>query len=83
MCVESDTALLQRARRGDEDAFSELFARHRRPVFRYAMYMSGQEMADDVVQDTFLAVFSPGHPAVDASARDQNPLASRIGCSYK
>ena len=56
MCVESDAVLLQRARKGDEDAFSELFARHRRPVLRYAMYMGGREIADDVVQETFLAV---------------------------
>jgi RNA polymerase sigma-70 factor (ECF subfamily) len=51
-----DTALLSRARRGDETAFSQLFARHQRQLFRYATYMGGGDNADDIVQDTFLAV---------------------------
>ena len=51
-----DAALLERARRGDEDAFSELFYRHQRAVFRYAIYMCGADAADDVVQDTFMNV---------------------------
>ena len=51
-----DTALLGRARTGDETAFSQLFARHQRQVFRYASYMGGADVADDIVQDTFLAV---------------------------
>src|SRR5262249_26712847 len=51
-----DERLLERARRGDENAFSELFSRYQRQVFRYAAYMCGAERADDVVQDTFLAV---------------------------
>jgi RNA polymerase sigma-70 factor (ECF subfamily) len=56
LCVEDDAALLRRARAGDEAALSELFARHCRPIFRYAMHMGGREVADDVVQETFLAV---------------------------
>jgi RNA polymerase sigma-70 factor (ECF subfamily) len=51
-----DTALLGRARRGDETAVSQLFARHQRQLFRYATYMGGGDNADDIVQDTFLAV---------------------------
>src|SRR4029079_6771400 len=51
-----DAALLERARRGDEDAFSELFSRHQRVIFRYAAYMCGADAADDVVQDTFMSV---------------------------
>src|SRR5262249_18368274 len=51
-----DAALLERARRGDERAFSELFSRHQRAVFRYAVYMCGPDAADDVVQDTFMNV---------------------------
>ena len=51
-----DAALLGRARRGDEDAFSQLFARHQRAIFRYAVYMCGADTADDVVQDTFMNV---------------------------
>ena len=51
-----DVGLLERARRGDEDAFSQLFARHQRTIYRYAVYMCGQEAGDDIVQETFLAV---------------------------
>ncbi len=56
MSEMDDTALLGRARTGDETAFSQLFARHQRQVFRYATYMGGADAADDIVQDTFLAV---------------------------
>jgi RNA polymerase sigma-70 factor, ECF subfamily len=51
-----DGTLLARARQGDEEAFSLLFARHERAVYRYAAYICGREGADDVVQDTFLAI---------------------------
>ena len=51
-----DARLLERARRGDEHAFSQLFDAHQRSIFRYAAYMCGADAADDVVQDTFLAV---------------------------
>lgn len=51
-----DARLLERARGGDESAFSTLFARYQRSIFRYAVYMCGRESGDDVVQDTFLAV---------------------------
>jgi RNA polymerase sigma-70 factor (ECF subfamily) len=51
-----DATLLQRARRGDTDAFSELFGRHQRAIYRYAVHMGGADAGDDVVQDTFLAV---------------------------
>jgi RNA polymerase sigma-70 factor (ECF subfamily) len=51
-----DAGLLHRARRGDEPAFAELFGRFQRQVFRYAAYMDGADAADDVVQETFLAV---------------------------
>jgi RNA polymerase sigma-70 factor, ECF subfamily len=57
MSEMDDTALLGRARKGDETALSLLFARHQRQVFRYASYMGGADAADDIVQDTFLAVF--------------------------
>jgi RNA polymerase sigma-70 factor (ECF subfamily) len=50
-----DLRLLDRARRGDESAFAELFERHRRAVFRYALHMCGRAAAEDVVQEVFLA----------------------------
>ena len=51
-----EATLLQRARQGDEQAFAELYARHQRPIYRYAVRMCGTETADDVVQETFLAL---------------------------
>jgi RNA polymerase sigma-70 factor, ECF subfamily len=51
-----DAELLERARRGDEHAFSQLFGRHQRAIYRYAVHMCGSEAGDDIVQDTFLAV---------------------------
>jgi len=56
MDVVDDVDLLNLARRGDGDAFTTLFARHQRAIFRYATHMCGRDAADDVVQETFLAV---------------------------
>lgn len=55
-----DVELLARARRGDQDAFTQLFARHQRAIFRYAVHMCGRDAGDDVVQETFLAVLKEG-----------------------
>lgn len=52
----TEAQLLRRARRGDEEAFSQLFTRHERAVYRYAAYMCGPDAGDDIVQETFLAV---------------------------
>ena len=51
-----DAGLLAHARRGDAVAFSRLFALFERPIFRYAAHMCGRDAADDVVQETFLAL---------------------------
>ena len=66
-----DGWLLERMRRGDEAAFSELFARHQRPIYRYALHMCGPGAADDVVQDTFMALITQG--------RGFNPLRGTLG----
>ena len=65
-----DAELLDRARQGDEAAFAQLFARHQRAIFRYAAHMCGRDVADDVVQETFLVVlrgvngYDPGRSPV-------------------
>jgi RNA polymerase sigma-70 factor (ECF subfamily) len=51
-----DAGLIAQARRGDAVAFSRLFAGFERRIFRYAAHMCGRDAADDVVQETFLAV---------------------------
>jgi RNA polymerase sigma-70 factor (ECF subfamily) len=55
-----DIGLLEGARRGDASAFSGLFDRYQGPIFRYAAHMCGRDVADDVVQETFLAVLRGG-----------------------
>jgi RNA polymerase sigma-70 factor (ECF subfamily) len=53
----SDDQLLKQVARGDADAFSVLFRRRRGDVYRFALHMTGRPaVADDVTQDTFLAV---------------------------
>jgi RNA polymerase sigma-70 factor, ECF subfamily len=54
----NEAQLLARARAGDEQAFGELFALHQRPIYRYAVHMCGADAADDIVQDTFMALLT-------------------------
>ena len=41
---------------GDERAFADLFARHAPAIYRYAVHMAGPGLADDIVQEVFLAL---------------------------
>jgi RNA polymerase sigma-70 factor (ECF subfamily) len=55
---ESDSRLLQAARRGDERSFLALYHRHRTPLFRFAWRLTGSvPAAEDVIQECFLALF--------------------------
>ena len=56
MSEVDDAGLLDRARKGDEAAFAELFGRHQRAIYRFAVHMCGADAGDDIVQETFLAV---------------------------
>jgi RNA polymerase sigma-70 factor (ECF subfamily) len=58
--VKEDAGLLDRARRGDDAAFSALYERYLRAIFSYAAHMCGRQTGDDVVQETFLAVLKKG-----------------------
>jgi RNA polymerase sigma-70 factor (ECF subfamily) len=52
-----DDQLLTRIAGGDAEAFSALFRRRQGDVYRFALHMTGRPaVADDVTQDTFLAV---------------------------
>ena len=54
----TDTAVVSRARTGDDDAFRLLVERHSNVIFRVAYRMTGnQHDADDVVQETFLRAY--------------------------
>lgn len=53
----TDERLLQKALRGDEAAFVELYERHRDAVFRFAYRLLGAaELAEDVCHDCFLSL---------------------------
>jgi RNA polymerase sigma-70 factor (ECF subfamily) len=55
--VEGEHALLERLRAGDEAAFNELVLRHDRTLRRVARtFVRTDSAADEVVQDTWLAV---------------------------
>src|SRR5689334_1653046 len=50
-----DEVAIEKARRGDRDAFRVLVERHSRAVFRLAYRMTGNDIdAEDIVQETFL-----------------------------
>ena len=53
----ADEAVIEALRRGDEDAFARLVDRHHETLRRIARsYVSSPAIADEVVQDTWLAV---------------------------
>lgn len=54
--VKKDMALLGRLRQGDEGAFNELVTQHHGALVRMAMgYVADREVAEEVVQDTWMA----------------------------
>jgi RNA polymerase sigma-70 factor (ECF subfamily) len=60
--LDSTFELIDRARRGDQDALDRLFARHLRPLQRWASgrlpgWARGLADTDDLVQDTLLRTF--------------------------
>ena len=65
-----DAELLARAVAGDQEAFTALYRRRGKAIYRFALGMTGsREAAEEVVQDTFLALIEkPG--GFDASQGD-------------
>jgi RNA polymerase sigma-70 factor, ECF subfamily len=55
--METDVSLLRRLRDGDEQAFSVLVTRYHSPMLGLALsFVSSRAVAEEVVQDTWLAV---------------------------
>ncbi len=53
----TDELLLQKAGKGDQAAFLELYDRYREPIFRFAYRLLGSiEIAEDVTHDCFLSL---------------------------
>jgi RNA polymerase sigma-70 factor (ECF subfamily) len=60
--MENDDILLKQARDGNEASFAKLFHNRQGAVYRFALHMSGDEgLAEDVTQETFLALLQKGH----------------------
>jgi RNA polymerase sigma-70 factor (ECF subfamily) len=56
--IDVPNALLSRARRGDAEAFEQLYRWFERPVYTLALRLTGQrEEAQDILQDTMLKLF--------------------------
>jgi RNA polymerase sigma-70 factor (ECF subfamily) len=55
----SDLELLERFQAGEEQAFAELYGRHKQQVYTYCARMLGgdQDMASDAFQDVFIKVY--------------------------
>jgi len=56
--VATETQLIARAQRGDEEAFRALYEAHRRRVYSLCLRMTGDTAeAEDLTQDAFLQLF--------------------------
>src|SRR5690242_10096778 len=87
----ADAELWQQLREVDEQAFAELFARHRDAVYNYAFRRTASwSVAEDVTQATFTALWRRAHrgriddlrlitarPVLLAMARDECANANR------
>ena len=53
-----DRALVERSRRGDEQAFVELVTRYKRPILNFAYrFLGDAHAADDVAQEVFIKAY--------------------------
>lgn len=53
----SDLELVERHRRGDREAFTEIYLRFEEMVYNLAQKLVGEDDADDLTQEIFLRVF--------------------------
>jgi RNA polymerase sigma-70 factor, ECF subfamily len=54
---ERDEHLLRRMATGDEEAFRLFYERHHRPIYQFALHMTGKrEAAEEVVQEAFMTL---------------------------
>ncbi|GHE28604.1 RNA polymerase sigma factor [Sphingobacterium griseoflavum] len=53
--------LLTRIKRGDHQAFKELFELYHKKVYRFATRFADDDQADDIVQDVFIHIWKTRH----------------------
>jgi RNA polymerase sigma-70 factor (ECF subfamily) len=52
---DREISLIQRAARGDAEAFSTLFDNHHQAVYEYCLWLAGDpDLAEDITQETFI-----------------------------
>ena len=52
-----DEELLRRMKAGDDESFRAFYSRHQRPIYRFALHMTGRpESAEEVVQEAFMTL---------------------------
>ncbi len=57
-----DPGIFERVRQGDQDAFRELYELSYRPLYAFLLsYTQNSEDAQDLLQDTFVQIFSKSH----------------------
>ncbi len=57
-----ENLLLARVAKRDREALAEIYARFRRPLFRYLFHLLGQkELAEDVLQEVMVIVWQKAH----------------------
>ena len=57
--MRNDSELIECLRKGDMQAFAELYERHKLPIYRYCVKMLGESApAEDAVQETFVKMYS-------------------------
>ena len=60
LMVESDEELYRLTRKGNQQAFAELYERREPALYRYALHMSGsRQIAEEVTHEAFLQLISP------------------------
>jgi RNA polymerase sigma-70 factor (ECF subfamily) len=62
MAMDSELDLIERAKAGDERAFTELYHRYRQTVYNFSYNVChNKDYAEEVVQDTFINVYRKLH----------------------
>ena len=85
-----DEATLDRARRGDREAFADIVREHQAMVFSIAFhFVRDRSVAEDLAQDVFLQLFrelpslsSPDHITCGRSTRDLIAAVDRA-CAFE
>jgi RNA polymerase sigma-70 factor (ECF subfamily) len=67
---DDDRCLLRRIAGGDESALQQLYAKYRPPLRRYLWYQLSHDadLAEDVLQETFLSVWRAAHMVRDGGS---------------